>query len=54
MELHITPFIEIAAALDKEKITGVEQRYCNTCFHKPEEITAALPDIQHKPPDSGM
>ena len=52
MELHATPCNEIAEALDEEKTRGVERRYCNTCFHKPEEIAAALPDIEHKPPDS--
>ena len=52
MKLRIIPYTEIEKALEEEKTTVTDQRYCNTCFHKPAEIAAALPNIEHKPPDS--
>ena len=52
MKLHIIPYAEIEKALEEEKTTVTDQRYCNTCFHKPAEIAAALRNIEHKPPNS--
>ena len=52
MKLCIVPYTEVEKALEEEKTTVTDQRYCNTSFHKPAEIAAALPNIEHKPPNS--
>ena len=52
MDFKIIPFNEISEALEQGKITMTEQKYCNTAFHKEDEIKKVLPDIQHKPPDA--
>lgn len=52
MKLRTIPYTVIEKALEEEKTTVTNQRYCNACFHKQEEIAAALPNIEHKPPDS--
>ena len=52
MKLYIIPYTEVEKALEEEKTTVTDQRYCNTCFHKPQEIVAVLPKMEHKPPSS--
>ena len=50
MNFQIVPFKKVNDALEEKKVTGIEQRSYNTCFHKQEEIAAVLPNIEHKPP----
>lgn len=52
MDFKTVPFTKVNDALEEKKVTGIEQRSYNTCFHKQEEIAAVLPDTEHKPPHS--
>ena len=49
VNLQLTPFAAVAAALESESFT--EQREYNTSFHTREEITAVLPTIRHPEPE---
>lgn len=51
VNLQITPFPAVAAALSLETESLTEQRDCNTSFHTREEITAVLPNIRHPDPE---
>lgn len=49
--LNIIAYAEVETALAQEKETLREQREYNTKFHTRNEITNALPNVQHFGPD---
>lgn len=49
--LNIIPYGKVEAALSQTRETFREQREYNTNFHTREEITEALPQLQHFAPD---
>lgn len=51
MDLNKTPYTTITDAFAEASFTARDQTYCNTHFHTLIEISTALPDIEHLPPD---